>query len=81
MGYVPPTYSPKYNEVAREYMIHDSTTSDNSQQHIVAARAATTVAPWDIVVESMYQSVSAPMLKSFKHWNVGRLQDTYDWVY
>jgi hypothetical protein len=55
MGYVPPTYSPKYKEVARIYQAHnnDNPVLDTQPKPIVAA-AAHAIAPWSKVVQSLY---------------------------
>jgi hypothetical protein len=47
LGFVPPTYSPKYNDVARVYLIQDNDTVEDTKHHQVAARAAKYAAPWD----------------------------------
>jgi hypothetical protein len=52
MGFVPPRYSPKYLEVARKYLIEDAGSSVKPNTY--TAKAATTVAPWDRVIHSMY---------------------------
>ena len=49
MGHVPPRYSPCYARVLRTHTITDD---DNGRQ-TVAAKAAYTVAPWDIIVSSL----------------------------
>jgi hypothetical protein len=66
MGFVPPTYSPKAGEVARIYSVHDkSTSTDLTQQdvadllgeeghNIIAAKAARTVALWDVIVQGLF---------------------------
>jgi hypothetical protein len=55
MGYVPPTYSPKYKEVARIYQAFDNDTPVLDTQHKpIVADAAHTIAPWSKVVQSLY---------------------------
>jgi hypothetical protein len=49
MGFVPPTYSHKYNEVAKIYMVPDTPTStvDFNPKPLVAAAARTVVTYFD----------------------------------
>jgi hypothetical protein len=54
MGHVPPTYSPKYNEVARVYSIQDKEIMEGTGLQQVAAQAAKSVAPWERVLHAMY---------------------------
>ena len=51
MGRVPPTYSPKYLECLRVYSMPDKGTT---KQKEYTARAAKTLAPWDIIVFSLH---------------------------
>jgi hypothetical protein len=53
MGRVPPAYSPKYLECLRVYSMPDKGTT---KQKEYTARAAKTLAPWDIIVFSLHGS-------------------------
>ena len=65
--FVPPTYSPRYLEVARIYSVpskleetyigdcSDLVRSDG--QNIIAARAAKTVALWDVIVHDLFYNM------------------------
>jgi hypothetical protein len=54
MGRVPPTYSPKYAECLRVYTLPSK--GLQSKQKEYTARAAKTVAPWDIIVLNLHGS-------------------------
>jgi hypothetical protein len=54
MGRVPPTYSPKYLECLREYSSPDQKSKTKQKEY--TARAAKTMAPWEIIVSSLYGS-------------------------
>ena len=54
MGHVPPTYSPRYNDVVRVYSVNDPADPMSSTPNVVSARAARSVAPWDKVIQSLY---------------------------
>ena len=49
MGWIPPIYSPKYNDVARTHLVQDQPV-----RNTLSAAAAKTYAPWDIVLHAMY---------------------------
>jgi hypothetical protein len=51
MGFVPPRYSPKYQEVARTFLVDNAGTSGGP--NTLAAKAALTVAPWHKVIQSV----------------------------
>ena len=59
MGHVPPTYSPRYNEVVRVYGFSDPSNPIISQPSTVAARAAKSLGPWEKVIQSLYLLPSA----------------------
>jgi hypothetical protein len=80
MGFVPPRYSPKYQEVARVYLIDD--TGSSIKQQTYSAKAATTVGPWQKVIHGMYlmpmasfRSDSSTICTSSDR---GGVTDTYD---
>jgi hypothetical protein len=78
MGCIPPTYSPKYNDVARVYLVEDSHTSNDVRNTLVAA-AARSIAPWDTIVNSMYLMPTALIQSnSTSSLNCGGVTDTYD---
>jgi hypothetical protein len=55
MGHVPPTYSPKYNDFARKYTVkREHVAIPDATFRPTAAAAASTMANWDIVLQSMY---------------------------
>jgi hypothetical protein len=54
MGRVPPTYSPKYKDCLRIYSV--PSTEMTTKQKEYTARAAKTLAPWDIIVLSLHGS-------------------------
>ncbi|KAL7488574.1 hypothetical protein ACHAW6_014164 [Cyclotella cf. meneghiniana] len=54
MGHVPPTYSPRYNEVVRVCGSSDPSNPAFSQPNMVAAQAAKSMGPWDKVIQSLY---------------------------
>ncbi len=53
MGRVPPTYSPKYMECLRMYSVTNTGTTKHREYN---ARAAKTLAPWDIIVSFLHGS-------------------------
>ena len=57
MGHVPPTYSPRYNEVARVYAIDNDITAVDHKP--LTARAASTIGPWDSIISQRYLSPMA----------------------
>jgi hypothetical protein len=59
MGHVPPTYSPKYNEVARIYTLSDPANPVSVESNVVLAKAAKSLAPWDKVINAIYLLSSA----------------------
>jgi hypothetical protein len=61
MGHVPPTYSPRYNEVARVYTLSDKANPVSLEPNVVTAKAAMSIAPWDKVINSMYLLPSADL--------------------
>jgi hypothetical protein len=62
MGYVPPTYSPKFKEVARIYQAIDNTETDVDTNHRpTVAAAALTRGPWSKVVQSLYAFGFCPL--------------------
>jgi hypothetical protein len=80
MGFVPPVYSPKYNEVAKIYTVPDTTTMtvDSRPKPLVAAAAKTT-ASWSKVVQSMYlMPLSFVRSDSSLSPERGGVTDTYD---
>jgi hypothetical protein len=52
MGRVPPTYSPKYLDCLRVYSTSNKEKSTAHKEY--TARAAKTMAPWDIIISSIY---------------------------
>jgi hypothetical protein len=79
MGHVPATYSPRYNEVARVYTLTDPTNPVSMEPHIVAAKAAMSLAPWDIVIQSLYLLPSADCRSNSTHsLERGGVTDTQD---
>lgn len=54
MGRVPPTYSPKYSECLRIYSV--SQKGIKTKQNEYTARAAKTMAPWDIIIYCLHGS-------------------------
>jgi hypothetical protein len=77
MGFVPPQYSPKYPEVARKYLLDDTGSSSNPNTYV--AKAATTVAPWQRVIHSMYLMPLASFRSaSNTSPERGGVTDTYD---
>jgi hypothetical protein len=77
MGFVPPQYSPKYPEVARRYLFDD--TGSSSKPNTYVAKAATTVAPWQKVIHSMYLMPLASFRSaSSTSPERGGVTDTYD---
>jgi hypothetical protein len=54
MGRVPPTYSPKFLECLRVYSSPDQKSKTKQKEY--TARAAKTMAPWEIIVSSFYGS-------------------------
>ena len=71
LGYVPPVYSPRYNEVARIYLVPDCKTQ--------AARAAATMGPWDYILHMMYlQPLASSHSNSTRSLERGGVTDTYD---
>jgi hypothetical protein len=54
MGWVPPTYSPKYSECLRVYSVPEKGITTKQKEH--TARAAKTLAPWDIIILSLHGS-------------------------
>jgi hypothetical protein len=54
MGRVPPTYSPKYLECLRVYSSPKKDTQTKQKEY--TARAAKTLAPWDIIISSSHGS-------------------------
>jgi hypothetical protein len=80
MGYVPPTYSPKFKEVARIYQVndHDKSNIDTNFRPPVAA-AAHTVGPWSAVVQSLYLMPLALVRSDSRNSpERGGVTDTYD---
>jgi hypothetical protein len=55
MGRVPPTYSPKYLDCLRVYSTDGKESTTKQKQYI--ARAAKTMAPWEIVLLSLHGSL------------------------
>ena len=53
MGHVPPTYSPKYNDVVHAYCLLDPSLVTPTP-NVVTASAAKTLGLWDKVVQSLY---------------------------
>jgi hypothetical protein len=55
MGQVPPTYSPKYNDFARKYtVVREHVPIPDATFRPTTAAAASTIAHWNIVLQSMY---------------------------
>ena len=52
MGHVPPTYSPRYNEVARVYAIDTDISAHDHKP--ITAHAASTIGPWDYIIRQRY---------------------------
>jgi hypothetical protein len=80
MGYVPPTYSPKFKEVARIYQVIETpkTTVDTDHRPLVAA-AAHTHGPWSKVVQSLYlMPLAFVRSNSRDSLERGGVTDTYD---
>eukprot|EP00804_Cyclotella_cryptica_P017251 CCRYP_016805-RA/>CCRYP_016805-RA protein AED:0.61 eAED:0.42 QI:0/-1/0/1/-1/1/1/0/171 len=71
MGFVPPTYSPKYAEVARIYSVptklapvwehYFSAVILSEDQQVVAARAAKCEALWMVIVQDYYYNTMMPI--------------------
>jgi hypothetical protein len=59
MGHVPPTYSPRYNDVARVYTLTDKANPVSLEPNVVTAKAAKSLAPWDKVINAIYLLPSA----------------------
>jgi hypothetical protein len=79
MGHVPPTYSPRYNEVVRVYGSSDPSNPVFSQPNTVAAKAAKSMGPWDKVIQSLYLLPMADFRSnSTSSLERGGVTDTYD---
>ena len=79
MGHVPPTYSPRYNEVVRVYGSSDPSNPAFSQPNMVAAKAAKSMGPWDKVIQSLYLLPMADFRSnSTSSLERGGVTDTYD---
>jgi hypothetical protein len=79
MGHVPPTYSPRYNEVVRVYGLLDPSNPAFSQPSTVAAKAAKSMGPWDMVIQSLYLLPMADFRSNYtRSLERGGVTDTYD---
>jgi hypothetical protein len=79
MGHVPPTYSPRYNDVVSEYGLLDPSNPAFSQPSTVAAKAAKSIGPWDKVIQSLYLlPLADSRSNSTSSLERGGVTDTYD---
>jgi hypothetical protein len=79
MGHVPPTYSPRYNDVVRVYSVNNPADPMSSTPNVVSAKAARSVAPWDKVIQSLYLMPLAGFRSdSAGSSERGGVTDTYD---
>jgi len=79
MGHVPPTYSPKYNDVVRVYGLSDPSLVAPTP-NVVTASAAKTLGPWDKVLQSIYllpmASCRSNSTSSLEHGGVTDMWDS-----
>jgi hypothetical protein len=78
MGHVPPTYSPRYNDVVRIYSVNDPADPMTCTPNVVTAKAARSLAPWDKVIQSLYLMPLAGFRSDSTSSERGGVTDTYD---
>ncbi|KAL7476148.1 hypothetical protein ACHAW6_002026 [Cyclotella cf. meneghiniana] len=79
MGHVPPTYSPKYNDIVRVYLSSHPSNPLTPTPNSITAKATRSSAPWNIVLQSLYLMPLAGFRSNSEDPSEhGGVTDTYD---